>query len=138
MISFKPTAATAAFIEKVNRNAKHFVEELQPKLAEIVATEAVKRLKDNILSQHLPNKAKSAKWKEYKAKHGLDTRTLLATHEYVDSLKAVPVGGGRYAIQGKKLDILESKLEHVGPLIREMRAVGINAISAEIVKKVFG
>ena len=72
---------------------------MSSRVTEKIARTAVKRVRRAILQKMLDLAPASPAWLAYKARHGLDSRTLVASKQYVQSMKAVRIDEKSWGVE---------------------------------------
>ena len=106
---FTITPETRNFVLDVARSASQYKPQVN-KAIQTVAENCARDVKEVIKQQAFPNVRLSAAWLARKEKAGLDTRTLMATKKYYESIQAVRLEDGVWGVTCSDLE-LQRRLE---------------------------
>lgn len=145
--NFSITAESQELIASIARSSSNY-DKIADRCVKRVAENCAKDVKKNIENQAFPNARLSDAWLARKVKQGLDTRTLMATRRYYESIEAKKVEPGVWGVVCNDLE-LRDRLEygtkrgmpprpHWGPVLTEYQTNFARIFAAEVVQELFG
>lgn len=106
--AFKLSEETKAKVREFSKNTQDY-QKYSNGVARVLATTLSRRVKGIIVRQEFTPLKISEEWRDQKEREGLDERTLIATKDYLRSIKAKKVAPAVWGVEADalKTDVLE-------------------------------